>query len=162
MRECLRKTQERTFQAERGVGSLRRVHSWCGGIARRQAEWSQGRVTGDELRERERERERGTHACVKPRLLFFESFSQMTSSLSCSPQEEAFLLESHLYFAWLNTASRLCRRGSDAPLCSIIFFSTWFGEAGELAQQMKVKVSTQFCAASILMRPVIKLVSFPK
>uniref|UniRef100_A0AAA9TPE0 Adaptor related protein complex 3 subunit sigma 1 n=3 Tax=Bos TaxID=9903 RepID=A0AAA9TPE0_BOVIN len=67
----------------------------------------------------------------------------MTSSLSCSPQEEAFLLESHLYFAWLNTASRLCRRGSDAPLCSIIFFSTWFGEAGELAQQMKSEDTQQ-------------------
>lgn len=47
-------------------------------------------------------------------------------------------------------------------LCSIIFFSTWFGEVGELTQWMKVKVSAQFCATSILMRPVVKLVSFPK
>lgn len=108
------------------------------------------------------ERRRGTdHACVKSHRLF-QSFSQMTSSLSCSPQEAAFLLESHLYFVWLNNASRLCRRGSDALLCSIIFFSIWFGEVGELAQQMKAKVSAQFCAASVLMRPVIKLVSFPK
>lgn len=45
----------KNIQAERGVGSLRRVRSWCGEIARRQAEWSQGRVTGDEVREKERD-----------------------------------------------------------------------------------------------------------
>lgn len=105
----------------------------------RQAEQSQGRVAGSEVREK------GSQIMTHDKSYspFFRSLSVITSSPTCHVREEVFLLECCLYFSQLNYASGLCRRGSDAVLCSLTVISSQLGsgEVEVLAQWTKVKVS---------------------
>lgn len=89
----------------------------CWGIARRQAEWLQGRVVRDEVGEKDRARS-GLHA--KSCSPFFKPFSLMTLSPTLSTRKD--ISSWILYFAQLNNASGLCKRGSDAVSAQLFSF----------------------------------------